>query len=1009
MFLKNSRKFLFILLVFSISISSNANVTKKIDEKNIEISKIENLNDDVKLKKSVDSNGYEYNYADGYFADSREYKLKNGLTVYLTKNDSTPYIQSEIIVRAGSKDDPKESTGLAHYFEHLMFKGNDKIGTIDWSKEKPLLDKIEELYEKHRNESNLEKKKEIYKEIDKISYEASKYGIGNEFPRLVKSIGGDDMNAHTTYDNTNFTMSFPSKNLEKAILLERSRFDNVSLRGFHTELETVYEEFNLRQNSTFGTIFSDAVKELFFDHPYSDHAVIGNPYDLKNPSIKDIKKFYEKYYVANNIALAYSGNLDFDETIKLVDKYWNDYRSNEESDTSKNIPTADYHGIKEVDMTSPSEFGLYAAFKFPVKDSYLLQTSMQLLYNGLDGILDKMILEHRLQNVDRSVQLLKDGNIILIKVTPKSGDSLDDAKQALFEGIKRLKEGQFTDQQIDVLKDTIKKYRSNTKFNNEGITSEDSYMFINNSNFADEINDYNKSQKMTKSDIVNYLKNKFNDAYIVKKQDSKVSNLVFLEKPEITPIIINPKSESQFAKDFIKMPSLDKIYVDPNKENILKEKINENVNLSYIQNKQTNLFAISYIYPIGTLDNPDLAISEKLFYEIGTKNVSLEKLQDEMGKLDILISVSMYPTETEFKLTGDDNNKDKIIQAMKLFEEKVSNNSSLPRQYDVFSKNLYTNMSQAKSDFEFVTPAAESYALYGENSSFMSIEKNLKGLREKKGGYYSLILNEISKLPHEIVVYSPFDKKTMIDVLKETHNVNITEKKEKILDLKPDTQKGNVYLTNVESAVANVSLLSNYSKISDENYIFTLFYNEYENGLSGRTFKEIREKKGLTYNINNFIQNNEKNAYITIKTSTQYDKLDEMLLSLKDILTSGSKGLNEEIFETAKKTLINTYEHMQLKGMQLYYNEYTLNSTLQLTTMKTPEEILEKIKKYTFNDYKKEYDKTINYTNFAISITGLSDKIDNKMLSKYGKIVNLDPGYLLGENKNILKNFLQDK
>ena len=190
--------------------------------------------ENVELKNGVDENGYEYTYTDGIYSDSREYTLNNGLKVYLTKKGNTPNIYSEIVVRAGSKNDPEKTTGLAHYFEHLMFKGSDEIGTIDWNKEKPILDQIEQLYEDHKKETDPEKKKEIYKKIDDLSYEASKYSISNEYSQLVSSIGGTDLNAFTSYDSTVFTMNFPSKNIEKAMFLERSRFDNVALREFHT-------------------------------------------------------------------------------------------------------------------------------------------------------------------------------------------------------------------------------------------------------------------------------------------------------------------------------------------------------------------------------------------------------------------------------------------------------------------------------------------------------------------------------------------------------------------------------------------------------------------------------------------------------------------------------------------------------------------------------------------------------------------------------------------------------
>ena len=120
---------------------------------------------------------------------TRIYTLENGLKVYLSINKKEPRIQANIVVRVGSKNDPAETTGLAHYLEHLMFKGTKQYGSIDYEKEKPYLDKIEELYEIYRKTTDYQKRKDIYKQIDELSYEASKYAIANEYNKLMNHLG----------------------------------------------------------------------------------------------------------------------------------------------------------------------------------------------------------------------------------------------------------------------------------------------------------------------------------------------------------------------------------------------------------------------------------------------------------------------------------------------------------------------------------------------------------------------------------------------------------------------------------------------------------------------------------------------------------------------------------------------------------------------------------------------------------------------------------------------------
>jgi len=269
-------------------------------------------------RSAVDLNGRTYQYVtnDPFF--SRQYKLKNGLSVFLCKNDKEARIQSYIAVRAGSGDEKPESTGLAHYFEHMMFKGNSKIASLNWTKEKPLLDRLTELFELHRRENNAEKRAEIYHEIDQVSLKASEYS-NSEYWDIVGTIGASGTNAWTSYDETVYVNDIPANQLERFLEVESVRFSDIALRRFHTELETVYEEFNRSQDSDFRMAYQSMMHCLFREHPYG-RSVLGKPEHLKAPSMLDIQEFFHKYYVPENIALILSGKLEYEETMDLIEK-----------------------------------------------------------------------------------------------------------------------------------------------------------------------------------------------------------------------------------------------------------------------------------------------------------------------------------------------------------------------------------------------------------------------------------------------------------------------------------------------------------------------------------------------------------------------------------------------------------------------------------------------------------------------------------------------------------------
>src|SRR5690554_7659295 len=279
------------------------------------------------ITSHTDKNGYSYETVKDDPTGLRLYTLDNGLKVYLSKNTDEPKIQTFIAVRAGSVYDPADNTGLAHYLEHMVFKGTDKIGTQDWEAEKPLLNMISDLYEQHKAETDPEKKKAIYRTIDSVSQEASKISIANEYDKMVSSLGAQGTNAWTWHEETVYTNKIPSNELDKWLALESERFGKLVLRLFHTELEAVYEEFNRSQDNDFRKEYFEMSDAMFPQHPYGQQPTIGVSEHLKNPSMVAIHDYFDNYYVPNNMAVVLVGDIDFEETIKKVDATFGKFES----------------------------------------------------------------------------------------------------------------------------------------------------------------------------------------------------------------------------------------------------------------------------------------------------------------------------------------------------------------------------------------------------------------------------------------------------------------------------------------------------------------------------------------------------------------------------------------------------------------------------------------------------------------------------------------------------------
>ncbi|HEY0244043.1 MAG TPA: pitrilysin family protein, partial [Mucilaginibacter sp.] len=384
--------------------------------------------------KQATSGGYTYKYVTGDPTHSRFYTLKNGLTVILSPTTKQPRIQAYIAVKAGSKTDPSNHTGLAHYLEHMMFKGTDKYGSLDWAKEKPYLDKIDDLYEQYNSTKDEDKRKEIYKEIDKTSGEAAKFAIANEYDKMMTSMGGQGSNAFTSLEQTVYTEDIPSTAVDKFLTLQAERFRDPVLRIFHTELEAVYEEKNRGLDDDNRKVFEATFAALFPNNNYGKQTTIGTIEHLKNPSLKAIRKYYYTYYVPNNMGVILSGDFNPDVMIQKVAQHFA---------YMKPSPVPPYTFEPEKPITSPVKrevFGptpesLTIAYRFPgasTRDARLLDLVSSILSNGKAGLFDlDLTKKQKLLSTSATSNSLKDYSVLQLKGNPIKGQSLDEVRDLM--------------------------------------------------------------------------------------------------------------------------------------------------------------------------------------------------------------------------------------------------------------------------------------------------------------------------------------------------------------------------------------------------------------------------------------------------------------------------------------------------------------------------------------------------------------------------------------------------
>jgi predicted Zn-dependent peptidase len=436
------------------------------------------------------------------------YTLDNGLKVYLSVNKDEPRIQTYIAVRVGSKNDPKESTGLSHYLEHLMFKGTTHYGTMDWNKEQPYIKEIERLYEVYNHTTDKEQRAKIYHQIDSVSYIASKYAIPNEYDKMMSMIGSQNTNAFTSNDMTVYQENIPSNELERWAKIQADRFTDPVFRLFHTELEAVYEEKNMNMANDGRTVYEKMYAALFPNHPYGQQTTIGTIEHLKNPSLTNINKHFSTYYVPNNYCIAMSGDFDINEAINIINKYFGQIPSKQvpqftfpKEEPITSVKTVDVYGLDAENLTIA--YRIYAGTGS--KEVMMAQMIDAVLNNGSCGLIDENLIQKQLcQRANSGVDDLNDYSAFMLSGTPKQGQSLEQLKDLLLKQIEILKSGSWDESLLTAAINNWKLRRMQQLESNSSRAMDMASCYLAHRNWQDCVDEIDNMSKITKKEVVDF-------------------------------------------------------------------------------------------------------------------------------------------------------------------------------------------------------------------------------------------------------------------------------------------------------------------------------------------------------------------------------------------------------------------------------------------------------------------------------------------------------------------------
>lgn len=956
---------------------------------------------DSETLEHTDDAGYSYRTFSNDPTGLRLYTLDNGLKVYLGENEDEPKIQTLMAVRAGSVYDPADNTGLAHYLEHMMFKGTSKIGTQDWAKEKVELQKISDLFEKHKKAKTSEAKKAIYHEIDSVSQVASTYSVANEYDKMMSSIGSEGTNAFTSTEQTVYIEKIPSNELDKFLKLQGERFGELTLRLFHTELEAVYEEFNRGQDSDGRKKYQALMEGLFPTHPYGTQTTIGESEHLKNPSMEAIHNYFDKYYVPNNMALVMVGDIDFDKTIKKVDDAFGDYEKKpvERPTFPDEKPL---NGPVEKTVKGPTSESIYVGFRtkgVKTKDEKIVTLIDYILANSQAGLIDlDLNQKQKVQKASSFASFNNDYGFHVLTGRPKEGQSLDEVKELLLGEIEKVKKGEFEDWLPEAVTNDLK-LSEIRQYDNATATAY-AFMdaFVHHQDWQDRVDFIKDLKEIGKQDIIDYAKKHYNDNYVaVYKRKGKDTTVAKVENPGITPVQLNRDKQSDFltAFDSIEAPSLKPQHIDYDKA-IQEKELDNGLTVSYIENEDNDLFNLDFIFDMGKDNDKALTLAVGYLDYLGTEKYSPEKLKQEFYKLGIDYSVSTGRDRSYVEISGL---KENLPEGLELLEHLWMNAKADQKTYDSYIESILKSRQDAKTQKgQIFYRGLMSYAKYGEDSRL----RNIYSGAELKAMDPADLVEKIKDLHNfkQRIFYYGKDVDKAVAAMNTHHKVsgdlkNYPEAK----TYKEKETGGHVYYTDYDMVQAEMLFLSKGDTFDPDQMAATSLFNTYfGSGLSSIVFQEIRESQSLAYSAYStyrLASEKDKPNYVMAYVGTQANKMDQAINAMMELMQDMPEA--KEQFESAKNSTLKKIASRRYTKSSVFWRYERLKKRGIDHDMR--QEIYDAVKGMTMDDLKAYFNKNIKGQEYNVIVIGNKDDLDMNALQKLGEVEEQDPDYLFNYEK----------
>ena len=926
----------------------------------------------------------------------KEYRLENGLTVWLNEDHSQPKVFGAVVVKAGAKDCP--DTGIAHYFEHMMFKGTDRIGTLDYESEKVLLDSIAMKYDELAMTEDTAARARLQKEINELSIRSSEYVIPNEFNRLINRFGGSGLNAATSYDATIYFNTFSPQYMVQWAEINSERLINPVFRLFQSELETVYEEKNMYGDFIGGQVMDTLMARYFGPHPYA-YPIIGSTKNLKNPRLTEMHKFFEDYYVASNMALILSGDFDAQQVMPILEKAFSRIRSGNAPKQEK-VMLPPFNGRETMKVKFPIPFikamGLgFRGVSANHEDQVALNIAVNLLNNANGtGYLDKLMVEHKLMGALAINESMNEAGILAVAIMPKLLiQSYSSAEKMVWDEINRVKNGDFSDEMFNSLKLEQKRQYASSLENIDSRATIMMNLFSQGKSWNDYLNEVARIESITKEDVVRVAQKYFSNNYLCVTKSTGKYPKDNLPKPAFSPVVPrNADASSSYAKQLEKIPEQQVAprIIDFEKD-VKTSKLTPLVTLYTTPNPLNDIFTLNISYGIGALEQPELMQLTNYLQLLGTESLSFEQFRSRLQSIGSTLAFDVTPDAFVMKVTGFDNHIDETMELVGDFIRHAKADDKKLRQ--IVDDAKVSEKAFFKSG-DNVASALLEQVKYGDQSRYLR-KLSLSQIKKLKGKDMLAIYDKVRSVQCDLHYCGTLPVEKVIGTIRQhlpLERTTVASNSPYYRELKQYDRPTVFFIDMPDMAQSIVYGYVKGDPVDDKasRHASQLFSVYFGGDMSSLMFQEIREFRSFAYQTSGRYQlpnhaHKGTAGSFTAMLSTQSDKTLDALGVLDSLIRE--MPLKPERMEAVKQTLVNRINNDYPPFRNL--SEKVASARMEGFDRDPAEEFLRDIATMDMQDISRFYQEQISGRPVVYVITGNRKHIDMKKLAEYGTIIKV--------------------